>query len=79
MALVFTFFDFVLTRGIQFSRPHSLPICHYLKKLAAGDFANFAVMTPDGEVVCSAVPTQDTVNVADQAFFRRAQERRDFA
>ena len=42
-------------------------------------YTNFAVMTPEGEVVCSALPTQSVVNVADQAFFRRARERRDFA
>lgn len=41
-------------------------------------YANFGVIAPTGEVLCSAVPTTGPVNLAGQPFFRHALETRDF-
>jgi PAS domain S-box-containing protein len=42
-------------------------------------YALFAVAAPDGDVVCSALPLSEPVNVADRRYFQRALETRDFA
>ncbi len=42
-------------------------------------YLNFGVAEPDGKVVCSAIPLQSQVNIADRAYFRRAFETRRFA
>lgn len=41
-------------------------------------YSNLGVVAPDGKVVCSAVPTKETVSVADRIWFQRALQTRDF-
>jgi diguanylate cyclase (GGDEF)-like protein len=40
-------------------------------------YANLGVATPDGEVVCSAVPLLGPVTIADRPYFQRALATRD--
>lgn len=40
-------------------------------------YANLGVATPDGEVVCSAVPLPGPVTIADRTYFQRALATRD--
>lgn len=42
-------------------------------------FANFGVINPRGDVVCSGVPLKARINVADRAYFRRALMTRTLA
>lgn len=42
-------------------------------------YANLGVAAADGDVVCSAVPLDDPVNIGDRGYFRRAVETRAFA
>jgi signal transduction histidine kinase/CheY-like chemotaxis protein len=42
-------------------------------------YANLGTIAPDGDLLCSALPFQGRVNVADRAYFRRAIATRDFA
>jgi len=42
-------------------------------------YANLGVIALNGDVVCSAVPLKDPVNVADRGYFTRALQTRDFA
>ncbi|HWR21149.1 MAG TPA: PAS domain S-box protein [Verrucomicrobiae bacterium] len=42
-------------------------------------YANLGMVTPDGDVVCSALPLPGPINLADRAYVRRAVETRDFA
>lgn len=46
---------------------------HYLS------YANLGVADSGGNVFCSAVPVHAPVNIADQAYFQRALDTRDFA
>ena len=41
-------------------------------------YANLGVIRPDGEVVCSAVPSAERVRVADRPYFQRALATRRF-
>ncbi len=41
-------------------------------------YANLGVIRPNGEVACSALPFDRTVNLADRSYFRRALETGDF-
>ncbi|TAK08192.1 hypothetical protein EPO44_02965, partial [bacterium] len=41
--------------------------------------ANLGVVSPDGDLFCSALPSRDPVNLSDEAYFRRALQTRDFA
>ena len=41
-------------------------------------YTNLGAITPAGDVVCSAVPLRGPVNVADQGYFRRTLDTRDF-
>lgn len=41
-------------------------------------YANIGVALPNGDVVCSAVPLVEPVNIADRAYFRRALQTRSF-
>lgn len=42
-------------------------------------YVNFGVVDPDGDILCSGVPLQFPVNVADRMYFRRAVATRQFA
>ena len=42
-------------------------------------YVNLGVAEPDGDLSCSAVPLQSSVNVSDRLYFRRAMETRRFA
>ncbi|WP_164844353.1 EAL domain-containing protein [Azoarcus sp. DN11] len=42
-------------------------------------YSDLFVFDRGGDVLCSAKPYGDRINVADRAYFRRAVERRDFA
>jgi len=42
-------------------------------------YANLGVVTPEGDVACSAVPTKGPVRVNDRAWFQRALQTRGFA
>jgi len=42
-------------------------------------YINFGVAQPDGEVVCSAVPFERPLNIADRPYFRSALENRAFS
>lgn len=42
-------------------------------------YANLGIIGQDGFLICSALPTQGPVNLADRAYFRRALRTRDFA
>jgi len=42
-------------------------------------YANFGAADLHGDIYCSAVPTQTTVNIADRGYFRAAVTGRDFA
>jgi diguanylate cyclase (GGDEF)-like protein/PAS domain S-box-containing protein len=52
-----------------------------MARLKAGytQYANLGVIGPDAEIFCSAVPASQRVNVADRAYFQRAQKTREFA
>jgi serine phosphatase RsbU (regulator of sigma subunit) len=55
--------------------------CHALLAdvLAASPmYLNLGVVLPDGNLTCSAIPLQSTVNVSDRMYFRRAMETRRF-
>jgi serine phosphatase RsbU (regulator of sigma subunit) len=55
--------------------------CHALLAdvLAASPmYLNLGVALPDGNLTCSAIPLQSTVNVSDRMYFRRAMETRRF-
>ncbi len=41
-------------------------------------YTNLGATTPDGEVFCSAVATQEAVTVADRPWFQQAVRTRDF-
>jgi signal transduction histidine kinase len=53
----------------------------FLSTLLAGNplYANFGLADRTGEIICSAVPLDEPVNVADRAYFLGAIEARDFA
>jgi diguanylate cyclase (GGDEF)-like protein len=53
----------------------------FLGRMAARDerFANFGVIRPNGDIVCSGVPLKRKINVADRPYFRRALQQRAFA
>jgi putative nucleotidyltransferase with HDIG domain len=42
-------------------------------------YDNFGAIELDGDVFCSALPTNGPINAADRTYFRRALETRDFA
>lgn len=42
-------------------------------------YSNLGVASPDGKVVCSAVPLAGPVSVGDRAWFKEASQLRDFA
>jgi len=42
-------------------------------------YSMLGVATPEGNVICSAVPLTNAVTVADRSWFRQALETRDFA
>ncbi len=42
-------------------------------------YLNFGVIDTSGNVVCSALPLPDHVNLSDRDYFREAMEKRDFA
>lgn len=42
-------------------------------------YANLGAITPKGEILCSATPIGDSINVSDRPFFLRAVETRNFA
>jgi serine phosphatase RsbU (regulator of sigma subunit) len=42
-------------------------------------YTNLGTIAPDGNLVCSALPTSGPINVADRAYFRRALDTRAFA
>jgi signal transduction histidine kinase/ActR/RegA family two-component response regulator len=43
-----------------------------------GDYVNFGVIAPNGDVTCSAVPTANIVNLRDRDHFKRAVAERRF-
>jgi len=47
-------------------------------KVQSRRYVNFVATAPDGEVFCSGDPLRGPVNFADQAWFQRALESRDF-
>jgi PAS domain S-box-containing protein len=44
-----------------------------------GYYANLGVIQPGGNVSCSAVDVRESINLADQSYFRRAVETKSFA
>ncbi|MBI3088474.1 MAG: HAMP domain-containing protein [Candidatus Omnitrophica bacterium] len=42
-------------------------------------YANFGVIQPDGDIVCSGLPMSGPVNAAHRAYFQRAMETRQFS
>jgi C4-dicarboxylate-specific signal transduction histidine kinase len=42
-------------------------------------YANIGVANPDGDVICSAVPTSEPINISDRPYFQRAIRQQDFA
>lgn len=42
-------------------------------------YANFLVISPDGNAFCSALPASGSVYVGDRTYFQRAVQTRDFA
>ena len=42
-------------------------------------YMNFAVADPNGNLYCSALPFQGSINVADRTYFKMAIQTRDFA
>ncbi|MDD5297939.1 MAG: PAS domain S-box protein [Rhodocyclaceae bacterium] len=40
-------------------------------------FLNMGKVLPDGEIVCSAVPSKDRINVADRSYFQQALKTRE--
>lgn len=56
--------------------------CHQLlaEMLKAYNYyTNFGVATPDGRVVCSALPLVRPMNIADRSYFQRSLHLRDFS
>ena len=51
-----------------------------MKKLLAmySFYSTLGVASPDGDVICSAVPLTNSVTVADRSWFRHALQARDF-
>lgn len=51
-----------------------------LQRLLAGsaEFANFGVIGVDGQMLCSALPFPEGLNLGDRSYFRRALETNDF-
>jgi len=50
-----------------------------LYKSAPPYLANFAIIQPDGQIECSALPMKGPLNVADRAYFREALSTKQFA
>jgi signal transduction histidine kinase len=42
-------------------------------------YTNLGVASPNGEVMCSALPTLSQVNISNQSYFQNTIEKRDFA
>jgi len=42
-------------------------------------YLNLAVAAPNGDIVCSAVPSKEAVNVTDRSYFRTAMATKQFA
>lgn len=53
----------------------------FLKKILEDDniFANLGVISPNGDILCSAIPMKERINVSDRSYFQRTLKSRDFA
>src|SRR5208337_848343 len=77
------------TRQLLLAVAESAPVrsanpqaCHnYLMELLGGSsrYANFGVLTTNGQVLACAVPVTDPINVTDRGFLHRALESRGMA
>ena len=71
-----------ITRAPEIRDPNNADFCSgYFSQVLvySSKYLNFALANANGEVICSAYPLLDTVNLADRPWFRRPMEQRGFS
>jgi PAS domain S-box-containing protein len=71
-----------ITRAPEIRDPNNVDFCSgYFSQVLvySSKYLNFALVNSSGEVICSAHPTSENVNLADRPWFRRPMEQRGFS